>query len=127
METFPIEIKCKIANFLTLKSAQNLAVTSLTWYRATYDRIWNRPRLKKIGLKDLKNLVNHPVHQLYTSDILECQAGFQNLVQVLKKFKSLQILVVNHFGLAGDIEMLKELDCKFIIYLDRLKIKNMGI
>ena len=85
------------------------------------------PRLKNIGLKDLKNLVNHPVHQLYTSDILECQAGFQNLVQVLKKFKSLQILVVNHFGYADDIEMLKELDCKFIIYLDRLKIKNMGI
>ena len=107
MDKIPIEIKCKIVNFLTLKSAQNLAVTSLTWYNATYDRIWNRPRLRKIGLKDLKNLTNHPVHQLHTSDILDCQLGFQNLVQVLKKFKSLQILIVNHFGYADDIQMLE--------------------
>ena len=85
------------------------------------------PRLKNIGLKDLKNLVNHPVHQLYTSDILECQASFQNPVQVLKKFKSLQILVVNHSGYADDIQTLEELDCKFKINLDRLKIENMGI
>ena len=59
--------------------------------------------------------------------ILECQVGLQNPVQVLKEFKNLQILVVNHFGDADDIHMLEELSCKFIIYLDKLNLSSIGI
>ena len=127
MEHVPIEIKYKIANFLTLESAKNLSITSSIWRNATYNRIWNKPRLRKIALKDLKNLADHPIFELHTSDISEPQLGFKNLVQVLKKFQSLQLLIVNHFGYADNIQTLKELDCKLKIYFDKLKIKNMGV
>ena len=127
MEHVPIEIKYKIANFLTLESAKNLSITSSIWRNATYNRIWNKPSLRRIPLKDLKNLANHPIQRLYTSDIIEPQLSFQNLVEVLKRFQSLQLLIVDHFGYADNIQTLKELDCKLIIYFDKLKIKNMGV
>ena len=83
--------------------------------------------MREIGLKDLENLANHPIQRLHTSDIIELQLGFQNLVQVLKRFQSLQLLIVNHFGYADNIQTLKELDFKLKIYFDKLKIKNMGV
>ena len=125
MDSIPLEIRYKIANFLTLKSLKNLAITSSIWYNATYDQIWSTPRLRKIKLQDLESLVNHPIQELHTSDISEYQLGFQNLVQVLKKFKSLQILIIDHFGDVDGIQMLEELGCKLRIYLDRLAMKNM--
>ena len=125
MDSIPLEIRYKIVNFLTLKSLKNLAITSSIWYNATYVQIWSTPRLRKIQLQDLESLANHPIQELHTSDISEYQLGFQNLVQVLKKFKSLKTLIIDHFGDVDNIQMLSQLNCRLRIYLDRLKIRNM--
>ena len=125
MDSIPLEIRYKIVNFLTLKSLKNLAITSSIWYNATYVQIWSTPRLRKIQLQDLESLANHPIQELHTSDISEYQLGFQNLVQVLKKFKSLKILIIDHFGDVDDIQMLSQLNCRLRIYVDRLKVRNM--
>ena len=127
MDSIPLEIRYKIANFLTLKSLKNLAITSSIWYNATYDQIWSTPRLRKIKLQDLESLVNHPIQELHTSDISGCQFGFQDLVEVLKKFKTLKILIIDHFGNVDvdDIQMLSQLNCRLRIYVGRLKIRSI--
>ena len=124
MEHVPIEIKYKIAHFLTLESAKNLSITSSTWRHTTYSRIWNKPSFRGILLSDLKNLAHHPIQQLHTSDIIERQLNFRNLVEVLKRFQSLQLVIIDHIGYFDDILMLKELDCKLIIHFDKLIIKK---
>ena len=64
--------------------------------------------MRKIQLQDLESLANHPIQELHTSDISEYQLDFQNLVQVLKKFKSLKILIIDHFGDVDDIQPYSE-------------------
>ena len=59
-----------------------------------------------------------------TSDINECQLNFRNIVKVLKRFQSLQLVIIDHIGYFDDILMLKELDCKLIIHFDKLIIKK---
>ena len=125
MDKIPEEIKCKIVKFLPLKSVKNLAITAWAWYCTTYTQIWNTPRLRKIQLQELESLANHPIQELHTSDISEYQFDYQNLVQVLKKFKSLKLLIVDHCGDVDGIQMLSQLNCRLRIYLDRLKMKNM--
>ena len=124
MEHISIEIKYKIAHFLTLESAKNLSITSSIWRHATYSRIWNKPRFRGILLSDLKNLAHLPIHQLHTSDIIERQLNFRNLVEVLKRFQTLQLVIIDHRGYVDNIHMLKELDCKLIIHFDKLIIKK---
>ena len=124
MERISIEIKHKIAHFLTLESAKNLSITSSIWRHATYSRIWNKPRFRGILLSDLKNLAHLPIHQLHTSDIIDRPINFRNLVEVLKRFQTLQLVIIDHRGYVDNIHMLKELDCKLIIYFDKLMIRN---
>ena len=127
MEHISIEIKYKIAHFLTLESAKNLSITSSIWRDATYSRIWNKPSFRGILLNDLKNLAHHPIQQLHTSDIIERQLNFRNLVEVLKRFQSLQLVIIDHKGYVDNIHMLKELDCKLIIHFDKLIIKKIRV
>ena len=125
MDKVPEEIKCEIVKFLPLKSVKNLAITAWTWHCVTYAQIWTKPRLRKIQLQELKSLANHPIRELHTSDISEYQLDFKNLVQVLKKFKSLKLLIIDHFGYVDDLQILSQLNCRLTVYADRLKVKNM--
>ena len=125
MDMIPEEIKCEIIKFLPLKSVKNLAITAWKWYSITSAQIWNTPRLRKIKLEELETLSNHPIQELHTVDISEYQLDFQNLVKVLKKFKSLKLLIIDHFGDVDDLQMLSQLNCRLRIYADRLKMKNM--
>ena len=127
MERISIEIKHKIAHFLTLESAKNLSITSSIWRHATYSRIWNKPRFRGILLSDLKNLAHLPIHQLHTSDIIDRPINFRNLVEVLKRFQTLQLVIIDHRGYVDNIHMLKELDCKLIIHFDKLIIKKIRV
>ena len=125
MDMIPEEIKCEIVKFLPLKSVKNLAITAWTWYSITYAQIWNTPRLRKIKLEELETLSNHPIQELHTADISEYQLDFQNLVKVLKKFKSLKLLIIDHFGDVDDLQMLSQLNCRLKIYVDRLEMGNI--